>query len=375
MKIFGSNELFADVIQKDLCIGCGACVSLCPYFKNHRGATVRLFPCTSETGRCFAYCPKVEVDLDELSNASFGKDYSSEAAGPYLSIHVAKAGKKLGAKDFQAGGAVTALVTAALKTKIADAAILTGGTGIKPVPKIVKTAKQVAESSASKYAATPTLSAFNEAVKKGFKNLAVVGTPCQVLSLAKMRLNPTRIENFIDPTAIVIGLFCTWALDYERLEAFLKDKLDITTIKKFDIPPPPAEVFVVYTHSGKLTFPLSEIRGLVPNSCSYCFDMTAEFADISVGVLEGRPDMNTLIVRTDRGRSLVDMAVEKGYLEIDDMPEANLEHLKTAAANKKKRSLTKSFEESKINNESERSYLRVSPKTIKALKGTSGGKP
>lgn len=374
MKVFSAGELVADVIEKKLCIGCGGCVSICPYFKNHRGATVQLFPCTSGTGRCFAYCPKVEVDLDELSNAYFNRNYGYDEAGSYKSVHIAKAGKKLDAKDFQAGGAVTALVTAALKAKIADAAVLTGGTGFNPVPKIAKTAKQVTACSHSKYAATPTLSAFNEAVKKGLKNLAVVGTPCQVLSLAKMRLNPTKIENFIDPTSVVIGLFCTWALDYEKLEAFLKDKMDITTIKKFDIPPPPAEVFEVYTDSGKLTFPLSEIRGLVPGSCSYCFDMTAEFSDISVGVLEGRPDMNTLIIRTERGKQLVDEAVKKGFLEIDDMPAANLEHLKTAAANKKRRSLKKSLEEAKINNEEACSHLRVSQKTIKAITGTSGGR-
>lgn len=45
MQIFGPSELLEDVHKEDLCIGCGACVNLCPYFKNYRGKTAMLFPC------------------------------------------------------------------------------------------------------------------------------------------------------------------------------------------------------------------------------------------------------------------------------------------------------------------------------------------
>ena len=37
MHVFGSSELIEDVLNKDLCIWCGACVELCPYFKNYKG--------------------------------------------------------------------------------------------------------------------------------------------------------------------------------------------------------------------------------------------------------------------------------------------------------------------------------------------------
>ncbi len=349
MKVLGANELVADVQSKGLCIGCGACVDLCPYFRNHRGTTVMLFPCTSGSGRCFAYCPKVEVDLDELSRAYFNKPYESKPLGEFRKILTAKAADKAGKGGFQAGGVVTALMLSALKSKRAKAAILTGSSGLLPVPKIVKTAKGVLACASSKYSAAPSLSAYNRAVREGLDSLAVVATPCQSLSLAQMRLNPTGIENFTDPTALVIGLFCTWALDYSRLEDFLKDRLDLNTIKKFDIPPPPAEVFEVCTANGKITFPLSEIRGLVPVTCSYCPDMTSEFADVSVGVLEGRPDMNTLIIRTERGQRFVDDAVKKGFLITGEMPVANREHLETAAGNKKQRALIKASAEGRIN--------------------------
>lgn len=376
MKVSGANELIADVQSKGLCIGCGACVDLCPYFRNHRGTTVSLFPCISATGRCFAFCPKIEVDLDELSKACFGIAYTAKPLGEYRKILIAKGSDKAGKGDFQAGGVVTALVLSALKSKKAGAAILTDNSGLLPVPKVVKTAKGVLSCASSKYSAAPSLSAFNRAVKEGLDNLAVVATPCQSLSLAQMRLNPTGIDNFSDPTAIVIGLFCTWALDYGRLEEFLKKSLDISTIKKFDIPPPPAEVFEVYTDIGKFTFPLSEIRELVPVTCSYCPDMTSEFADISVGVLEGRPDMNTLIIRTERGERFFDDAVKKGFLITAEMPEANLEHLETAAKNKKQRAFIKGSSEGRINCEDKetRAMMRLGADVLTGIISAGGAK-
>jgi coenzyme F420 hydrogenase subunit beta len=376
MKVLGANELVADVQSKGLCIGCGACVDLCPYFRNHRGTTVMLFPCTSGSGRCFAYCPKIEADLDELSQAYFGNAYGTRPLGEFRKVLVAKATDKAGKGSFQAGGAVTAIILSALKSKKAKAAILTDNSGLLPVPKVVKTAKGVLACASSKYSAAPSLSAYNRAVKDGLDNLAVVGTPCQVLSLAQMRLNPTGIENFIDATALVIGLFCTWALDFGKLEAFLKDKLDINTIKKFDIPPPPAEVFEVHTDSGKITFPLSEIRRLVPDTCSYCPDMTAEFSDISVGVLEGRPDMNTLIIRTERGEHFVDDTVKRGFLTTGEMPVANLEHLQTAAKNKKLRAFIKASSEGRINCDAgeTRAMIRLKADTLNSIITAGGAK-
>jgi coenzyme F420 hydrogenase subunit beta len=67
MNVFGPAELMDDIIKTGLCIGCGACVNLCPYFRSHLGQTAQLFACTVEQGRCHAACPKAEVDLAELA--------------------------------------------------------------------------------------------------------------------------------------------------------------------------------------------------------------------------------------------------------------------------------------------------------------------
>jgi len=89
---------------------------------------------------------------------------------------------------------------------------------------------------------------------------------------------PLQKEDFADPIGLAVGLFCTWALDTRRLLAFMAERVDVDRIVKMDVPPPPAEVMVVETDQATLEFPLSEIRTLIPNSCSICTDLTAELS-------------------------------------------------------------------------------------------------
>lgn len=366
----GQEELRKHVLDARLCTGCGACIDLCPYYRSYRGKTAVLFPCVIDEGRCFAYCPKIEVDLDELSKRLFGKPYDGNPLGAYRRIVTAKAGDLIKDLSPQAGGTVSAIIYFALKKGFLSGAVLTDRQGLLPVPRLITEPEEVLECATSKYTAAPTLSALNQAVKAGQKNLGLVGTPCQVLATALMRSNPLGGDDFVDPFGLVVGIFCTWAIDFRLFGPFLGKKIEINRIKKIDIPPPPAEIMEVFADAGtKLEIPLNEVRELVPNGCSYCIDMTSEFSDLSVGVMEGRPDMNTLIVRTERGREIVEEAEREGYLTISELPEENLKHLTWASGNKKRRGLVKAQDEGRINTEIDtaKSYLRMSAEVLERL--------
>jgi len=341
MTGFGSKELKEDVLSSGRCIGCGACMDLCPYFASYKGKTALLFPCTLDGGKCFALCPKVEVDLDALSQNMFSQPYTTSPLGSYRTVKVAKAGPNARKGEFQSGGTVSALMSFALKTGRIDGAVLTKKEGILPVPCLVTDPDEVYQCSGSKYTAAPTLSALNRAIAQGYRKIGVVGTPCQSLAVAKLRSNPLKEENFTDPVALMVGLFCTWSLDFRMFEPFISKHVNINKIKKLDIPPPPANIFEIYTDKKKIKIPLEDIRQLISESCEFCPDMTSEFSDVSVGVLEGQPDMNTMIIRTEKGEQLVREAEKQGYLFVDDMPRENLDHLIIAAGNKKKNAMEK----------------------------------
>ena len=364
-QIWGSNELLEDVHKRELCIGCGACVDICPYFKNYKGKTAQLFPCTLEQGRCYGYCPKAEVDLDALSHNIHGVPYDGSPLGDYRQVLAARAGDKMKTGAFQSGGTVTTLLTFALKTGLIDAAALTDREALTPVPRIVTNWQDVARCASAKFMAAPTLSSVNLAVRKGYQNIGVVGTPCQMVAVAQMKSNPMGEEAHKVPLSLTVGLFCNWALDTRQLIDLLSEKLDIAGIVGMDIPPPPANVLVLDTENGRMEIPLSEIKPLIPHTCFICPDMTSELADISVGMFEGRPGWNTLILRSVKGVELVEHARKEGFLETGDFPAKNLKHLSRAAADKKERSMRTLIRRELINNKGEeRAAVRISQKVV-----------
>jgi coenzyme F420 hydrogenase subunit beta len=89
--------------------------------------------------------------------------------------------------------------------------------------------------------------------------------------------------------------------------------------------------------------------------------MTAEWADVSVGMFEGRPGWNTLLIRSQTGADIVTGAIGAGYLETSALPEENLNRLAQAGAAKKKQCLATLRQREVINNGGDRagSPLRI----------------
>jgi coenzyme F420 hydrogenase subunit beta len=310
-----------------------------------------------------------EVDLDELSHKIRHEPYDGSPLGSYRQIMTAKAGDEIFSGSFQSGGTVSALMTFAMAEGLIDAAVLTDRVGLVPSPKLVTETEDILKCAGSKYTASPTLAALNQGVKKGYRRMGVVGTPCQCLSVSQMRSNPLDKDDFLDPVGFLVGLFCTWALDTRGLVPILSGYVGRASIVSVDIPPPPANVMVVQTEKDKMEIPLDRIRPIIPHSCGICPDMTSEWADVSVGVLEGRPDWNTIIIRTERGEQMVEAAIHAGFLVTDDMPDENLQHLCISSANKKKQALIQAIEEGFLNanDEGAHAVLRIPEDVVQRI--------
>jgi coenzyme F420 hydrogenase subunit beta len=345
-KIMGQKELQKQVMETGLCTNCGACVNLCPYAVAHKDHTIILDPCGREEGRCYAFCPRTPTDLETLRRQYDDKDLTPEL-GALRGFYLTRAADPEVRKSSQHGGTVTTLVSLALEEGLIDTAVLAEeGEGFLPQGVAVQRVSEVKKKGKSRFVVSPNLAAFHRAVKGSAGKIGVVATPCQALALAKMRLKPyPSKDSNIDKLRLVIGLFCGWALSWRELKALLEKRFGKDSILGLDIPPSKHNSMEVHTPKGIVEISLDEVTPFVRKSCRYCWDMTAEFSDLSVGsarVPEGwevARGWNQVIVRTTAGQELLDLARDRKVLEFREMPEGNLERLKKASVNKKRTAL------------------------------------
>ncbi|SMC92969.1 coenzyme F420-reducing hydrogenase, beta subunit [Desulfocicer vacuolatum DSM 3385] len=331
-------------LGQDLCTGCAACVNLCPNNKYYKDKTVTLYDCSQERGRCHAYCPRTPTNLQTLRRTLFDPLDVLPEIGAYKGLYMTRATDENIRAKAQHGGTVSALVSLALDEGMIDQAVLANQNDrLLPDSETVSQRDDISGRAQSKFVVSPTVGCFNEASKGEAENIGVVATPCQALALAKMRALPYKQDqDRVKKLSLVIGLFCGWALDWRRLEEMLRDRVGDTKIKGIDIPPSKHACMEVYTEGGTVEIPIDKVNECVRENCNYCFDMTCEFADISVGSArsaegwEVDKGWNQLIVRSALGKELLALAMRKGVLEFKEVPEGNLEKLKKASANKKR---------------------------------------
>jgi len=336
------------VLEEGLCTGCGACVGLCPYQVIYHDRTVQLHQCDLEEGKCYAFCPRTATDLAALRAFLFEPDGLTPEIGAVKAYYFSQAIDPGVRAIAQHGATVTALLELALAEHLIDSAIVSSRDQESAWAEgsIANNKIGTRKSAGSKFTVSPAVAAFNQLVTKDAGNVGVVATPCQALALAKMKLNGAKDNtNKIHQLKLVIGLYCGWTLSAEKYTKLLLEKNIIPeSITGIDIPPG-RNILEIYTNDGAKSLPLDEVQGCIREACHYCMDSTAEFADISVGSARFAGDWekvrkwNQLIVRTEKGKELVDLAVNKGILKVREAPAESLNELKAAAVNKKKNAL------------------------------------
>jgi coenzyme F420 hydrogenase subunit beta len=341
------KQLEDNVMRSELCTQCGACVNICPYFVAYQDRILSLHHCNKQTGACVEICPRTPTDLDRLRNKLFDFNDMTSEIGAVKGFYITRSTDRQIRKSSQHGGTVTTLMKLALEEGIVDSAVLAqdketllpDGVGVSDPEDVERLAK-------TKFVASPNVAAFHMVSQKNAERIGVVATPCQALALAKMRTSQTpRIQEASKKLHLVIGLFCGWAFSWENLKSKLAERVPPESIMGMDVPPSQYHSLRVTTKEGVMDISLDELRDGIRSSCQYCFDLTAEFSDISVGSArlpegwEAAQTWNHVIVRTGTGMNLLDLAKSKGLLEFHDVPAGNLTKLKQAASNKKKRAL------------------------------------
>lgn len=335
----GVRNLFSEVIEEGLCTGCGACIGRCLYLDQYGGRIVRLDKCTVDSGQCYKYCPRTYTDMNALSEGILGVPFDKGEIGHFRDVYLIRSTAKALIEAGQDGGTVTTLLSVGLQEGVIDAVVCTKMDENKiPHGFVAKDVEDLISCAGSSYEPSYALSAYRRVPKGNTDNLGIVGVGCQIESLGKMMADPP--DDSVNPENIklVIGLFCGWSLSRKTLHPYLEKNFDLKKSVKFDIPHSPNYTFdIIYNDKERDSVSLDEIKPHINPACRYCWDMTAEFADISVGSAGSAfPGWNTIIIRTERGARLIELAKKRKIIECQVIPEKRLSHLKMVSFKRKK---------------------------------------
>jgi coenzyme F420 hydrogenase subunit beta len=332
------------VLEEGLCTGCGACANLCPYQVVYHDRTVHLHHCDLKDGKCYAYCPRTTTDMAALRKLFFEQADLTPEIGAVKAYYFSQAIDPGLRGVSQHGATVTALLEFAIAQGLINSAVVSArDREFMQNGELANGKIGTRKNAGSRFTVSPVVAAFNQLVTKDAGNVGVVATPCQALALAKMKFvgKDDRADK-INQLKLVIGLYCGWTLSEEKYKRLLaENNISPELITKTDIPAG-QDTLEVHTENSVKSIGLNEVRKCIRDACLYCLDSTAEFADISVGSARFDDDWekvrkwNQLIVRTEKGGELIDLAVKKGVLELREAPAESLKELKKAAVKKKK---------------------------------------
>jgi coenzyme F420 hydrogenase subunit beta len=350
----GLKELREEILETGACTGCGTCLHLCPQIVSIEDRIAVLGDCRIDSGRCYQYCPRTDPD-PEIRETLYGDGGYGGPVGPYLEYGIARSALSHTMKVFQYGGITSALMIHAMERGLIDRAIVTKAAANLPVPVTARNPQGVIDAAGAKFALSPTNGEANRSALTPETRIGVVALPCQALGLRKRQLLPRKDGIAEGQIALIIGLFCTWALEQRGWRSLIHKHCGAGEIRRIDVPPPPAREMVITADEKQIIIPLDEVKQHVRSGCQVCLDMTAENADISVGMVEGQEAYNTVIVRTDLGKRLLEDALDAGQIHVNPLDRDHWDHLNEASMAKK----TRAVAEAKNRKDSIPFYSRV----------------
>jgi len=345
--------LYKNVISKGLCTACGACVGVCPNNAIFiEGVIPKLRGSCEGCGSCYQACPGKEIRIDLMEQRIFGRARKSNEnrIGIHTSCYTANSTNTQVRKNATSGGVITGLLMYAFEKDLIDGALVTAenpGNPARPMPMVATSLKDLASSQKTKYMLIPggLLSALREAVvEKRLTRIAVVGSPCHIHAVRKIQTSTSRYLDvtFGQKIKYTLGLHCAFNFFPEGTDAIIQALgLNIGDVKSVswrdtsEIPFPGR--FCVESQTGeKRSMDLLQeyiiLGGIYDHPrCRICYDWANEVADISSGdeVDEygfHRPgsQRSHTVVRTSAGKSLFKRASNDGYIEAQEITEADV---------------------------------------------------
>ncbi len=332
-----------DVARWRLCLGCGACVSVCP----KKAITLVDIPVRGirpiadvdkcqKCSKCLQVCPAIGICHQNRNSDDIVE--LSKAWGSVLEIWEGYASDSDIRFKGSSGGAVTALSIYMLESGAASSVLHIGtkeSAPLQSIPMISKTRSDLIAQTGSRYAPAPTCAGFS-LIDEQKAPAVFVGKPCDIVALTKARSIDEQLDLRI---ACSISIFCAGTPATVGTYKILSEmRVNPERVKELRYrgngwPGMTVAMEKDSCHCQHMTY--EEAWGRILSKfgqfrCRLCPDSTGEFADISCGdpwyrqTNPNDPGRSLILVRTELGKKILHGAIAAGHIEAERVEPSTL---------------------------------------------------
>ena len=337
--------LMEEVVKPGKCVGCAACVTICPVdvfdYVDEQPVETRASACV-DCVLCVEACPVLRpADNDMQEFIDLQQPSIDDGYGPYAYGLYARSTDPEILDKGQDGGIVSAIILHQMEKGAIKGAILGD---VYPdnrqvgLHKLALSREEVLNCAASRYTYSPNTLALQEAMQQDIGPLAVVGVPCQIDGLRLQQNSSIRFSVstwYRKNITLTFGLFCSESFSNESINKLAEIiGEDPASIENINIK---GGVIIRLENKEVKTVSLKRYREWARPACLYCLDYGAENADIGAGGI-GIDGWTYTLIRTKRGHAAFQAALADGWLEtrpLSDEPRGEF-LMNRLSANKKK---------------------------------------
>ncbi len=325
-----SDKNIQIVVANELCFGCGTCNEVCPSkaIRMEFGSMGRLLPVVDDSlctqcGLCSKLCPGIDI------TGALSEKIEATLLGDTQEVLMGRSADEETFNNSQSGGATTETLVFLFDEGKIDAALVVSQVNHVAKYRVVTSKQELLECQTSQYTPVDLISGLP--LVKEFEHVAVVGTPCHIEGIVKLKKQFPKKYSNID---YMLGLICAGtqsqlvvdvvkAVGESRIGS-ITDEEQIKWRQKKYSNYKRADIAIVAS-DGSVRMLDNNIRHtskqyLTTPRCKLCFDKMNLYADIVYGDAWGvsgediKNGSNVIICRTEKGQKLISEMVSKGRL-------------------------------------------------------------
>lgn len=371
-------ETLKDVLENNLCVGCGACsvtnpekikLNLSP--EGYLRPVLKELLTDQEENNILQICPGVSVD------SGFYQQSECQPWGPIVDNFVGWSTNEQLRHKASSGGAITSIATSLLIRGEVDAVLHTGVDSSDPLKnryQISTCPEDVMKHAGSRYAPAAPLEGLLEAIKS-YRRIAFIGKPCDVVGIRKICEIDKEVKEKI---YCCISFMCAGVPSLKGTYAVLKAlEMDIENVRSFqyrgDGWPGQAKVTTHENITKGMSY--DDSWGKILNRhlqfrCKICIDGTGESADITCadawhGDAQGYPSFDEqkgrslVLTRSELGKNILNRVINDGSIIVEPIKITELEKMQPYQSSRKRLALSRLLALATVNMKIPKYNLRI----------------